>query len=289
MATEGHNSTAPIMNKLHREIVGNEKDAQRLVKTAKEKAAELGEMLLAKKEELKHGEFIPWIEANCEFSRMQANRYIRVHEAKCNSRVTFDACTSIREVLDLGKQEKAEQLTDHEKELIESLREDWEETERIKREGGETAKAIWKATKDTVKGLEENTEKFRANPIVQAVAASHTANEFSKEGEPADTMKDIFDDPIAQAMLWYIETPEANGGGLESFEKSPVEMNPMSFFRYLVGARGFTEADAEERINDINRISDLMSVHPGRVMFLNHLRWGLETGQVPLKPHDQPS
>lgn len=42
----------------------------------------IGEILTRKKRELTHGTFIPWIEANLPFSRMTANKYMRLFESK---------------------------------------------------------------------------------------------------------------------------------------------------------------------------------------------------------------
>ncbi|MBO9473268.1 DUF3102 domain-containing protein [Shimia sp. R10_1] len=90
---------AVSVNSKHREV-------QRLGRTAKEIAAEIGEELIKVKAELKHGEFIPWIAEHCMFTRKRGHEYMKVAEAKCNSRVTFDRCDSIREVLALGKTPK---------------------------------------------------------------------------------------------------------------------------------------------------------------------------------------
>ena len=92
----GDNLTAQRMNKLHREIT----TAQI---SAKEKAAILGDMLIAQKGKLKHGEYLPWIEENCEFAVYTAQEYMRVAKSKSGERPAFDQCTSIREVLALGK------------------------------------------------------------------------------------------------------------------------------------------------------------------------------------------
>ena len=74
---------------------------------AKDLAAGIGEDLIKVKQGLAHGEFIPWVQKNCVFTRKRAHEYMKVAEAKCHSRVTFDQCTSIREVLALGKPKKA--------------------------------------------------------------------------------------------------------------------------------------------------------------------------------------
>lgn len=87
-------TTAQEMNLLHQKI----KAAQ---VSAKDMAAKLGEMLITKKASLKHGEFKPWIGANCEFSYDSAKNYMNVAKAKRDRAPLFDACTSIREVLTL--------------------------------------------------------------------------------------------------------------------------------------------------------------------------------------------
>lgn len=90
---------AQRMNKKHWSIVGKQN-------SAKIEAASLGEDLIAKKKELKHGEFKPWIEENCEFSYRTARVYVQVAKAKMAARCQFDACSSINEVLELGKKPK---------------------------------------------------------------------------------------------------------------------------------------------------------------------------------------
>jgi len=91
---------AQRMNKKHWSIEGKQH-------SAKIEAASLGEDLIAKKADLKHGEFKPWIKSNLEFSYDSAKNYMNVAKAKRDRAPLFDACTSIREVLDLGKKPKA--------------------------------------------------------------------------------------------------------------------------------------------------------------------------------------
>lgn len=102
---------AQRMNKLHQEIEGAELTAKEKELTAKEKAAELGDMLIAKKAELKHGEFMPWVEANCSFKRQRAQDYMKVAKAKYQSAGNFARCESIAAVLALGKKPKAPKPT----------------------------------------------------------------------------------------------------------------------------------------------------------------------------------
>ncbi|TGK87209.1 DUF3102 domain-containing protein [Leptospira bourretii] len=42
----------------------------------------IGEILNRKKKELSHGQFLPWIESNLPFTRMTANKYMRLFENK---------------------------------------------------------------------------------------------------------------------------------------------------------------------------------------------------------------
>ncbi|MBL7188161.1 MAG: DUF3102 domain-containing protein [Phycisphaerae bacterium] len=58
---------------LHGEIGG-------LLKTSLDKAIRIGELLREQKASLKHGEFIPWIEANLPFTDRTARNYMRLNE-----------------------------------------------------------------------------------------------------------------------------------------------------------------------------------------------------------------
>lgn len=60
---------------LHNEIAGH-------LKMSLEKAIRIGELLIEQKTSLKHGEWLPWIEANLPFSRQTADNYRRCYENK---------------------------------------------------------------------------------------------------------------------------------------------------------------------------------------------------------------
>jgi hypothetical protein len=78
-------------------------EAHRLARSSAESAVQYaircGELLLAKKAELEHGEFMPWVETNCEFSTRHARRYMEA-ASKPDTRVRFE---SLRELLSDGK------------------------------------------------------------------------------------------------------------------------------------------------------------------------------------------
>jgi len=80
-------------------------EVKRLELTAKDVAAEVGDMLIEVKKSLSHGEFKKWVEDNCSFSYSTAKDYMNIAKAKRQRAALFDGCTSIREVLELGKPE----------------------------------------------------------------------------------------------------------------------------------------------------------------------------------------
>ena len=91
---------AQEINRMHGCIVAAET-------TAKMIAAEIGEKLIEQKKRTPHGKFMDWVRDNCSFSQRTAEEYRKVALAKSQSAENFNRCTSIREVLDLGKTPKA--------------------------------------------------------------------------------------------------------------------------------------------------------------------------------------
>ncbi len=68
-------TTAHEINTLHEGLLG-------LLSQGIEKAVRIGELLTAKKAELKHGEFIPWIKENLVFTDRTARNYMTLFENK---------------------------------------------------------------------------------------------------------------------------------------------------------------------------------------------------------------
>ncbi len=54
------------------------------LRTTLPKAIRVGELLAAQKAELKHGEWIPWLEKNCPFSERTAQDYMRFHARRAD-------------------------------------------------------------------------------------------------------------------------------------------------------------------------------------------------------------
>jgi hypothetical protein len=68
------------INELHLKIHNSLKDTVA-------DAIEIGRLLTEQKEECGHGNFIPWVESNCDFTRMTAFKYMRLfdYRDKCKS------------------------------------------------------------------------------------------------------------------------------------------------------------------------------------------------------------
>jgi hypothetical protein len=71
---------ADEINRLHEKIIGN------FVDTANDIIL-LGEMLSKKKEELGHGNWLPWAESNLKFTAHQAAKYMRVYERRAEIQI----------------------------------------------------------------------------------------------------------------------------------------------------------------------------------------------------------
>lgn len=78
-------------------------------------------MLIEVKQKLAHGEFMPWVEANCIFGQRTAEDYRKVARAKSQNSENFKRCTSIAEVLALGKP-KPEPVKVHRAATLDDLR-----------------------------------------------------------------------------------------------------------------------------------------------------------------------
>ena len=74
MSTEISGAASEI-NRLHGEIC-------QAARTTIEKAIRIGELLTEQKAGLKHGEWLPWLKANVQFSARTASNYLRVSESR---------------------------------------------------------------------------------------------------------------------------------------------------------------------------------------------------------------
>lgn len=95
--------TVAEINSLH---VGIQNGLNAIVRNA----LRIGELLICKKAELKHGEFRPWIEANCSFKRTMALNYMHLYEKSLVIPAISEA-NSYREALKIltnAKEDEAE-------------------------------------------------------------------------------------------------------------------------------------------------------------------------------------
>ena len=71
--SELERSRAAEIRRLHIEICGE-------LQSTVDKAIHVGELLAEQKESMAHGDWLPWIEANCGFSVRVAQEYMRMYE-----------------------------------------------------------------------------------------------------------------------------------------------------------------------------------------------------------------
>jgi len=85
---------ADRINIIHSEMTGH-------MMTAVKKAIEIGRLLTEQKEQLAHGEWIPWIRSNIVFSERQANKYMQIYSNKNSGSYLLDGATSINKAVAL--------------------------------------------------------------------------------------------------------------------------------------------------------------------------------------------
>jgi len=84
-------------------------EVKRLELTAKDVAAEVGDMLIEVKQSLPHGEFKKWVEDNCEFSYTKAREYMQVAKTKVTDFRHFEQSDSIIGVLSINRKQAPKQ------------------------------------------------------------------------------------------------------------------------------------------------------------------------------------
>ncbi|MCG7494714.1 DUF3102 domain-containing protein [Thalassobius sp. Cn5-15] len=187
--TETARLAVPVNSK-HREV-------QRLGRTAKEIAAEIGEELIKVKAGLKHGEFMPWVKAECSFGRQTAQDCIAVAKAKYQHAGNCDRCDSIRDVLTLGKtpkpppqQTRAATLNDLRKvERLRALRDDPSASE------GERENAQRKLN-------EIEKEIGKVEPCVAEAKQKVVHTDLAKQAVEI-VMSGVFENPTALDLIQY--------------------------------------------------------------------------------------
>ncbi len=114
--------TAEKINRLQESI---ETSAKNMVKTA----IIIGDLLSVKKAELKHGDFLPWIESNLTISRFTASRYMKLYENR--DRLNVARVQHLREALALLSESKVEKEINPDKTLnVAIVYKEWKTTKR---------------------------------------------------------------------------------------------------------------------------------------------------------------
>ena len=71
-------NVAPVLDDLAERINEEHREVESVFKTAVDHALKVGELLLEAKEAAPHGGWLPWVEANCSFSKRTAQAYMRL-------------------------------------------------------------------------------------------------------------------------------------------------------------------------------------------------------------------
>ncbi len=187
---------ATVINNHHKQIIEHGKGMLREAKAA-------GEELLWVKKHLKHGEFGPWVKANCGFSVEQARRYMRV--AKTVDVDCFDPDASIESILQTKGKPKAhlQSFSKSDAEYAQklhtmSLRGTEHEREVAKGKLEAFAKSFGKTGEELVKEAEEKNPE----PV------SQTINEIAIEKALEPFRKKTKDDLLLMLLHCMVKHPD---------------------------------------------------------------------------------
>lgn len=87
------------INQLHFSLIN-------ALKTPINIATEIGELLINVKAEIGQGNFLPWIEGNCDFSEDTAKRYMKLFEYNCKIRTVRNLQEAYKKIETLEKQKR---------------------------------------------------------------------------------------------------------------------------------------------------------------------------------------
>jgi DUF3102 family protein/DNA methylase len=85
------NNIADEINRLHRGIISS-------LRTSVVEAIRIGELLTQERDKLKHGEWLPWLKENVEFSHMTAYRYIECYENRSYFKNKINTVLTFRDI-----------------------------------------------------------------------------------------------------------------------------------------------------------------------------------------------
>lgn len=136
---------------------------------------EIGNELLAQKDELEHGEWIDWIEDNLDFGRRQASTYMRVAR-NGNLSSHLDSVTEARKLLTVSKPAPVESDDDEPSEVPEGM---ITQEELVKKLAENTAKAK-EAYEEDLKESDERLDKL-GEELEKLKAANKPTEEAEKE------------------------------------------------------------------------------------------------------------
>ncbi len=110
----------------------------------------IGEILAKKKKELPHGSFLPWIESNLPFSRMTANKYLRLFDSR-DKLPNVNSGLHLTEAFRLLAGPEIEEKEVNPKRSLDLIYRDWKEGKSLPKDEKQTLKT-W---------IHEKAEKLR--------------------------------------------------------------------------------------------------------------------------------
>lgn len=201
-----HETIADHINELHAGIEGK-------LKTCVKDAIQIGRLLVEQKAKLDHGEFLPWIMANCDFSDRTARNYMRVHQHRDKTESVSDLQEAYRKVEQIEAAEKQREKA-KQTERIETFKDTGQKPETWTRSDDYEVKKR-QDREERAKRINETFEAKEQKPNVSADdlrnAAAETRELKMRLGEHAHLSLDSFADDLSQAGMFLAIEKYVNG------------------------------------------------------------------------------
>ena len=205
------------LNRLHGEIEGK-------MRSTVSDAIRAGEILANVKEKLGHGEFLPWIKANCKFSQQSASNYMRLFEYRSKLPTVGNLQEAYKQVETLEAQAKKSE-EQRARERVETFNKTGEKPEGWRR-GTDDKLAVEEAErKARIKKVQEELKKEPERPKETPFLGSDEIKKLA-EAAMAQTIKRMeFKDRIrvssqsdqfVEALLDYLEDLDDDNRRIEA-------------------------------------------------------------------------
>lgn len=213
-------SAAAELNRLHLEIEGK-------LRATVADAIRAGEILAKIKESLPHGDFTPWVKANCRFSDRTARQYIQVFEYRDKTATLADLQTAYSQIETIEAQAKRSEEENARRRVKEYLKtgkkpEGWRRGTDDKLAEEERAMKA-RAEKFKAEIAEDAKNRAQAAPRVGPGDVKKIMDELTESIAERQTFKERIrvshegqDDPFVDAIMDYLETLEDDNRRIEA-------------------------------------------------------------------------